>query len=340
MDYLKRVIEIIYPEMLDDDQPIWFLGSPIDKQQFLQSYAKVVWFSYRRRFKPIVDNNQEKCLRTDRNWGCMLRCGQMLLAAAYRRHLSQQYLDWDQDKILAKIIKWFYDSPKAYLSVHQIVYKGESIGNPVGQWFSPSAICWSLQLCVNNSPKYTGLKVYTARDSIIYLDELSEILSVESIDENWNTSVLFLIPCRLGLKKLNPIYLDSLFEYLSFPSSMGFIGGEPQSAYYFVARQGKSFFYLDPHTTQSIVKLHDGHFPMDSYFPKEMNRMRVKELDESLALGFYVHNKLEYDEFVERCGNLPDNIDSLFHFEEYTPVESGHNSISLNQEGDDFNMDM
>lgn len=37
-----------------------------------------LWFSYRKGFVPIGDSG----LTSDKGWGCMLRCGQMLIGQA------------------------------------------------------------------------------------------------------------------------------------------------------------------------------------------------------------------------------------------------------------------
>ena len=41
----------------------------------------------------------------------------------------------------------------------------------------------------------------------------------------------------------------------TFPQSVGIAGGRPSSSYYFVASQGASLFYLDPHLTRPSVPL-------------------------------------------------------------------------------------
>ena len=41
-----------------------------------------IWLTYRRNFPQIGESG----FTTDKGWGCMLRCGQMILAEAMLRH--------------------------------------------------------------------------------------------------------------------------------------------------------------------------------------------------------------------------------------------------------------
>lgn len=48
---------------------------------------------------------------------------------------------------------------------------------------------------------------------------------------------------------------ESLKTLFTFPQSVGIAGGRPSSSYYFVASQGNSLFYLDPHLTRPAIPL-------------------------------------------------------------------------------------
>lgn len=47
-----------------------------------------IWFSYR---SDIVKFDIKDDVTTDSGWGCMLRCGQMLLAEALKRDKFEKY---------------------------------------------------------------------------------------------------------------------------------------------------------------------------------------------------------------------------------------------------------
>ena len=67
--------------------------------------------------------------------------------------------------------------------------------------------------------------------------------------------LLLIIPLRLGLTEMNPMYVEPLKACLSLPQSIGIVGGTPNHAHFFVGFVGDQLFFLDPHTTQNHVDL-------------------------------------------------------------------------------------
>ena len=55
--------------------------------------------------------------------------------------------------------------------------------------------------------------------------------------------------------KINPDYIPKLAAYLTFPQSLGFVGGRPRHSYYFVGVRGFNTYYLDPHITQPYMPI-------------------------------------------------------------------------------------
>lgn len=114
--------------------------------------SETLWFSYREKIPKILEETFGKgALTCDRGWGCMLRCGQMLMAEALKRHLNdaeslkkglnaEAYLD---------IILLFADAIKnpevSPFSIHQICSKAyEYFELKPGEWFKPSNIMVTL----------------------------------------------------------------------------------------------------------------------------------------------------------------------------------------------------
>jgi cysteine protease ATG4 len=58
-------------------------------------------------------------------------------------------------------------------------------------------------------------------------------------ERTWHP-VIILVPVRLGIQCLNPIYIPTLKSFFSFPQCLGVIGGKPHSSFYFVGYQGSA----------------------------------------------------------------------------------------------------
>ncbi|KAL5476153.1 hypothetical protein EMCRGX_G026065 [Ephydatia muelleri] len=114
-------------------------------------------------------------------------------------------------------------------------------------------------------------------------------------------SLLLFVPLRLGQDKFNMEYAAALKASLTLPQSVGFIGGKPRHALYVIGYHDDYLFYLDPHVTQPTVHLsEDGSIPDETYHCAEPLRMRLSELDPSVALGFFCKDEADFDDLVTR----------------------------------------
>lgn len=52
-------------------------------------------------------------------------------------------------------------------------------------------------------------------------------------DEIWKP-LLLIIPLRLGLSEVNPIYISALKKSFEIPGTVGLVGGRPNQAHYFI----------------------------------------------------------------------------------------------------------
>ena len=129
---------------------------------------------------------------------------------------------------------------------------------------------------------------------------LASILLPRSNDDNFRSLLLF-VPLRLGQDKFNMEYATALKASLTLPQSVGFIGGKPRHALYIIGYHDDYLFYLDPHVTQPTVQpSEDGFIADDSYHCAEPQRMRLSELDPSVALGFFCKDEADFDDLVIR----------------------------------------
>jgi len=244
--------------------------------------------------------------------------------------------DWDiGNPILYKeILMLFNDKPESLFSIHNIAEQGLKMGKTLGSWLGPNSIAVILSHLSHQKP--IPLAIYNTKQLIIEEKEVKIICG----GDHWNKSLLLLIPCQLGLNQVNPIYLKSLSLYLQIPQSIGFIGGRPNSAYYFVGIQDENLYYLDPHVTQQVADVSSKTTieGTESYFCSLPKAMNIKAIDESLALGFFCKNQTDWNDFQNRISllNKSSDFNSLFSIEEIS-TESKKN-ISINFDEDDFDM--
>ena len=118
----------------------------------------------------------------------------------------------------------------------------------------------------------------------------------------WDTSLLLLVPLRLGLRSFNADYLQALGHTFSLPQSVGVLGGRPRGARWFfgAVADGSEIFGLDPHTVhnaprsrsarvngkvKSVVDMSDDYLrSVHTTYPERFSPLHM---DPSIALGFY-----------------------------------------------------
>ncbi|XP_041127135.1 cysteine protease ATG4B-like isoform X2 [Polyodon spathula] len=334
-------------EFPQTEEPVWILGressSLTEKDDILCDISSRLWFTYRKNFPPIGGTGPT----SDTGWGCMLRCGQMILGEALVfRHLGR---DWRwvkgkrQREEYYSILKAFIDKKDSYYSIHQIAQMGVGEGKSIGQWYGPNTVAQVLKkLSVFDS--WSRLAVHVAMDNTVVIEEIKRLCmpwldyagAAAFLDPDlerelngftegacaqdqsavWKPLVL-LIPLRLGLSEINEAYIETLKKCFMLPQSLGVIGGKPNSAHYFIGYVGEELIYLDPHTTQpSVEPCDDGLVPDDSYHCEHPPcRMHIRELDPSIAVGFFCSTEEDFDDWCLHIRKMSGRRDALPMFE-------------------------
>lgn len=312
--------------------PVWMLGvrylrndsvvqderqSLVEQQQsafpeFVADFRSRLYITYRKDFPPIHDT----FYTSDMGWGCMMRSGQMMFGQALLTHFLgrgfRRQPGTTPPQEYFSVLKLFADSPAAPFSIHNLAQMGLEHGKQIGEWFTPSDISVALRKLSERFLK-NQIAVYVSDDGMVYRDEV-EALGRQGIsnsapasaadgkaeaaeDEEWNQSVVLLVPLRLGLGNLNEIYSSCIQQLFRFPQSLGIAGGKPKASLYFVACQDESLFYLDPHQVSSAVDMSHVPFDTSTYHCQAIHMLSVKELDPSLTIGFYCRNARDFDAF-------------------------------------------
>ncbi|XP_072750408.1 cysteine protease ATG4B isoform X7 [Anoplolepis gracilipes] len=160
------------------DEPIWILGRKYNALKELDMIRRdirsMLWFTYRKGFIPIGGCNST--FTSDKGWGCMLRCGQMVLAQALiTLHLGKdwQWIPETRNNTYLKILSRFEDKRAAAFSIHQIALMGASEGKEVGQWFGPNTIAQVLKKLVIYD-EWSSITIHVALDNTIIINDIRD----------------------------------------------------------------------------------------------------------------------------------------------------------------------
>lgn len=339
---------IQYDDYPKTAEPVFILGEQYstlyDLDELRSDVTSRLWFTYRKGFPHIGGTGP----MADTGWGCMLRCGQMMLAQALLvRHLGRDWRWTPDDKKYRHVLEMFQDKKSSYYSIHQIASMGVSEGKEVGQWFGPNTVAQVLKKLVVYD-EWSSLVIHVAMDNCVIEDDIRclckchhgddlmkcevrrrpkdftitatspiicqgsdradghpDLVSMETssltVDVKRWRPLLLIIPLRLGLTDTNVVYVESLKKCLSLKQSVGMIGGKPNHAHWFIGYVGEELIYLDPHTTQPVLDLDDPDTTDESFHCQHPCRMKILDLDPSIALGFYCGTEAEFDTL---CSNL------------------------------------
>lgn len=170
--------------------------------------------------------------------------------------------------------------------------------------------------------EWSSIVIHVALDNVVATDEVLELCDTGPL---WSP-LLLIIPLRLGLSEINPVYIESLKKCFEFPESCGMIGGRPNQALYFIGYVGCEALFLDPHTAQRAgsvgTKSTQEECEMDDTFhQKYANRIDFKYMDPSLAICFLCRNRQEFEALTERFRADLAATPALFEVTKQRPAE-------------------
>jgi cysteine protease ATG4 len=232
---------------------VYLLSARYDLPELRSLVTSRPWLTYRRDFPAIGGSG----LTSDQGWGCMLRCGQMVLAGALLDTRLGRDWRWTrgghQSTEYLEVMERFRDIKSAQYSIHQIALMGESVdGKPVGTWFGPNTVAQVLRKLCKYDPS-DDMAVHVAMDNTLVINEVRETCLSPPVEPGgppaWKPLLLF-VSLRLGLTEINPVYAAGLKAALALPHTLGVIGGRPNHALYLIGVVEEEVIFLDPHTTQ------------------------------------------------------------------------------------------
>jgi len=188
-------------------------------------------------------------------------------------------------------------------SIGNVAEVGLKYGMKPGEWYGPVTMIQILEELNSKYKPFPDLNIISFPESIIYIEKLRELITPTF------TPLILFVSFRLGLKKINPEYFDSIIKVMGMKGFMGIAGAQDDSALYFVGYQDKNLIYLDPHVTQKAVKAVSNlwvdhmtyHCPSTLALP--LNKLNTCFSIGNLIYkkkGFYLRTKEDYDSFIEK----------------------------------------
>jgi len=169
-----------------EEAPLIYLGKKYDRnmQNALdKQISETIWFSYREKMPLIMAETFKKALTCDRGWGCMIRCGQMILAEGIKRHFQGRGIlvhGFKQDDLLT-IVSLFADFVKdglvAPFSIQQICSVAyEHFKLKPGEWYRSSSIMLTLDILNEKygQRRINNLRICVFNDGTMYEDQIYE----------------------------------------------------------------------------------------------------------------------------------------------------------------------
>ena len=127
------------------------------------------------------------------------------------------------------------------------------------------------------------------------IKDKNNIIEYNSEKYMFNKGGLIFISLRLGLHKIESIYVEMLPKlFNNLHNNIGFVSGKKKKAFYFIGMLGDKLIFADPHLNQKI-ETDEKKFP--SYSVNDLFLMNIKELSSEITVGVAIFSKEDFLQF-------------------------------------------
>ena len=343
--------------------------------KFMDKFNKLIYFCYRKNIYPM-NTRLKITLSRDSGWGCMIRCGQMLMSRAIYKYLKSEKNS--TEKAIIEVIKLFLDVPydlknipnfftsiltkNPYInnetkilppfSIQMHCFLGNLYNKYAGEWFSDVNICQNYKDLNDNLNIFPNLKIFSFISELNMADVMEECFEVvNNLDNNKNIDIttfnnkkyifkksgLIFVSMRLGITKVSGEYYSSIKYLFQCKECIGIIGGETNLAHYFIGYNDKgNLIYLDPHITREGVVELDKDSIINDYLNKNLLELSMNDMSTALSVGFLFRNKNEFEDLTKFMENYSEKNYPCFGFCKEKIVLDINKYENLFNDEDDF----
>ena len=239
----------------------------IDNRRTVES--TVLWCTYRKCIPGIG---------SDKGWGCMLRCSQMLQCHVI--HRLNNPTTWNRSFPDALTVRKFKDDGNSEFSLQCFLAAAMGRGISVREWIGPQMASLIIQDMLSRF-----LQVAMCEDRVLYLDEFKK-----------DQPCLILVPLRLGgAAGIFPHYEQDLVKYMQWPQFAGVLGGTPKHALYLIGYSIESaklsFLGVDPHVVHDVD---------EDLIQRNIRNTSYRELDPCMTIAFFSRGTDDANDLIER----------------------------------------
>ena len=343
--------------------------------KFMDKFNKLIYFCYRKNIYPM-NTRLKITLSRDSGWGCMIRCGQMLMSRAIYKYLKSEKNS--TEKAIIEVIKLFLDVPydlknipnfftsiltkNPYInnetkilppfSIQMHCFLGNLYNKYAGEWFSDVNICQNYKDLNDNLNIFPNLKIFSFISELNMADVMEECFEVvNNLDNNKNIDIttfnnkkyifkksgLIFVSMRLGITKVSGEYYSSIKYLFQCKECIGIIGGETNLAHYFIGYNDKgNLIYLDPHITREGVVELNKDSIINDYLNKNLLELSMNDMSTALSAGFLFRNKNEFEDLTKFMENYSEKNYPCFGFCKEKIVLDINKYENLFNDEDDF----
>ena len=306
------------------------------KQKLIYNFNKLMYFCYRKNTYPMKTRINIGISR-DSGWGCMIRCGQMIMSRAIYKYLKSK--KFSTEKAICETLKYFLDIPYSDknlpsifssllsinpnlnnvgilppLGIQMHTLLGKFYNKYAGEWFSDVNICKNykdINECFNLFPELGILHFVSDLNLQEVLDKCFTLVNNENSDKNkkifdlndnkyiMKKCGLIFISTRIGITKITNEYYCSLKNLFECKECIGIIGGQTNLAHYFIGYNDKGdLIYLDPHVTRDAVNELNENSIINDYLIKNLHEISIDDMSTALSVGFLFRNSDEFEDFL------------------------------------------